>query len=157
MCAERRVADEQVAFAMPVCPGFRPARGLGQWLKQKAVHAEFFGPLRIFGQLRRGFTHENTDQRDGHCGPLPFHAANYFGYNVVEPGNSAIAVVNGRILAVDRESDVPQAGVHQVAIVTFGLKGQTIRDKVDGEPEMNGPADDVVDSRLQQDLSADEA
>src|ERR1019366_6524769 len=150
------VADEQVAFAMPVCPFFRPARGLNQWLKQNAVYAEFFGPLRIFGQLRRGFTHDNTDQRDGHCGPLTFNAANYFGDDVVESRNSAMTVVNGRILAVEREGDGPQAGVHQVAIVSFGLKGQTIRDEVDGEPEMNGPADDVVDSRLQEDLSADQ-
>ena len=150
-----QVADEQIAFAMPVCPFFRPAQSLGQWLKQNAVYAEFFGPLHIFGQLRHGFPHDNTDQRDAHCGPLAFNAANYFGYDVVEPGGSAITVVNGRILAVEREGDMPQAGVHQVAIVTFGLKGQTIRDEVDRKPEMNGPADDVVDSRLQQDLSAD--
>src|ERR1017187_5743971 len=122
MCAERRrnrsnasierlqVAGEQVAFAMPACPLFRSAQGLGQWLKQNAVYAEFFGPLRIFGQLRCGFTHDNTNQRDAHRGPLTFHTANYFGYNVVEPGSSAMTVVNGRILAVEGEGDEPQIG-----------------------------------------------
>jgi hypothetical protein len=37
-----------------------------------------------------------------------------------------MAVVNGRSLAVEREGDRPQAGVHQVAIGLFALKGQTI-------------------------------
>ena len=142
-----QVADEQVAFAMPVWPFFRPAHILRQWLKQNAVYADFFGPLHKFSQLRHGFPHQNTDQRDANCGPLAFNPANHFGYHVVEPRGSAITIVNNSILPSTEKVKCLRP-VFIKSVVTVRLKGQTIRDEVDREPEMNGPAEDVVDSRF---------